>query len=99
MVVATGLDDHRLHFGAVRQSGPMEWDLRDGVRSLQTYKGDLQVSFAEDEDHPCFCFKKDTTSRENSFEGGGLDKESVRIQPDLEWVARGAYCRVKMKDS
>ena len=34
------------------------------VRCKQNiYKGDLQVSFAEDEDHPCFCFETPPAAR------------------------------------
>ena len=46
-------------------------------------KGTSKLSFAEDEDTPLFLLK-DTTSCENSFEGGGLNNESRAIQPDLE---------------
>ena len=55
MVVATGLDDRRLHSVTARQHGPMVWDLLDG-RSLQT-QGTSTLSFAENEANPDFCPK------------------------------------------
>ena len=55
VVVATGLDDHRLHSGQFDNVDP--WSGTSEMAFVANTKGTSKLSFAEMRTHPYFCLK------------------------------------------